>query len=58
MALHAHTRDQNLVPAPTPTTRHGQEPVPVPAIRGQGSPAGMPAYPLEIHLFNKSMWEM
>ena len=28
-----------------PATRHGQQPVPVPAIRGQGSPTGMPAYP-------------
>jgi len=45
MTLHARTRNQNLVPAPAPVTRHGQELVPVPAIRGQGSPAGMSAYP-------------
>ena len=33
------------MPAPAPATHHGQQPVPVPAIRGQGSSAGMPAYP-------------
>ena len=41
----ARAREQNPMPAPAPATRHGHKPLPVPAIRGQGSPAGMPAYP-------------
>ena len=45
VALHARAREQNLVSAPAPTTRHGQQPVPVPPIRGQGWPVGMPVCP-------------
>jgi hypothetical protein len=45
LASHIRAREQILVLAPVPTTRHGQQPMPVPAIRGQGSPAGMPVCP-------------
>jgi hypothetical protein len=39
VASHVRAREQNVMPALA--TRHGWQPVPVPAIRWQGSPAGM-----------------
>ena len=49
VAWHTRAREQNLMPAPAPVTCHGQRPVPVPVIRGQGSPAGMPVCPLQVN---------
>ena len=45
VASHALTREKNLMPAPAPTTRHGQQPMPMPPIHGQGSPASMTMCP-------------
>jgi len=44
-AAHARTREKNLVPAPAPATRDGQQLVPMPANRGQSSLADMPMCP-------------